>query len=140
MSEKKRRIGEILIERGVIDRATAELIETERLLSRSRFLSAALSSGRVSESDALMALAVQEGLPSVDLARAVLNMAVVRRVPLNVARQHLIVPIREDGNHLMLAMANPLDQKVLDELARKGPEPLKRRARALGALSASKER
>lgn len=116
MTEQKR-IGDILIERGLIDPATAELIETERMLRRSRFLSAAVASGRVSEHEALTALAVQDGLPAVDLGRCVLSTAVVRRVPVEVARQHLILPVREDGNHLLVAMASPKDRNVLDELA-----------------------
>jgi CheY-like chemotaxis protein len=114
---ESKRIGEILVDRGVIDDATAELIEAERLLMRSRFLSAAVANGRVSEADALTALAVRDGVPSVDLARAVLSTAVTKRVPQAVARRHVILAVREEGENLLVAMANPADRKVVAELS-----------------------
>ena len=116
MPESKR-IGDILVERGVIDDATADLIEAERLLTRSRFLSAAVAHGRVSEVDALAALAVRDGVPAIDLGRAILATRIAKRVPLAVARQHLLLPVREDGPYLLVAMATPTDRKVIDELS-----------------------
>jgi DNA-binding response OmpR family regulator len=115
MPESKR-IGDILVERGVIDAATAELIEAERLLTRSRFVSAAVAHGRISEIDALAALSIRDGIPAVDLSRAILATRVAKRTPLTIARQHLILPVREDGPYLVVAMATPKDQKVIDEL------------------------
>ncbi|MBN1961358.1 MAG: response regulator [Deltaproteobacteria bacterium] len=114
---KSKRIGDILVERGVIDHTTAELIEAERLLTRSRFLSAAVAHGRISEIDALAALSTRDGIPAIDLSRAIISTSIVKRVPIAMAQQHILLPVRIDGPYLLVAMATPKDKKVIDELA-----------------------
>jgi len=115
MPETKR-IGDLMVARGMLDRAGAESVAADRLCGDERYASTAVRTGKVQEHDALVALAAQAGWPAVDLAAAVIPKAVIDRVPHEIARRHLILPLREDGSTLLLAMVNPQDEQVSDEV------------------------
>jgi type IV pilus assembly protein PilB len=79
----KRRLGEILVERG--------FIEERRLLET---------------------LAYQLGYPLIELSFVTLDRSLLSIIPLNVCRDHKFVPVRREGNAIVLAISDPLDQKA----------------------------
>jgi type IV pilus assembly protein PilB len=81
----KRRLGEILVERG--------FIEERRLLET---------------------LAYQLGYPLIELSFVTLDRSLLSAIPLNVCREHIFVPVRREGNAIVLALSDPLDQKAQD--------------------------
>ena len=111
------RIGDILVARGLLDRARAETINAERVRASTRFGSVAVNTGRVDETEALKALALQQGVPAVDLHRAIIPKSVVQLVPIEVAVRESVLPLRLDGGNLFLAMANPGDARARDEIS-----------------------
>jgi len=79
----KKRLGEILVERG--------FIEERRLLET---------------------LAYQLGYPLIELSFISLDRSLFSAIPLNVCREHKIMPVRREGNTIILAVSDPLDQKA----------------------------
>ncbi len=116
MPENKR-IGDLLVARGLLDRAAADKIGVERSRAQTRYASVAVQRGAVDEDAALSALAALRGVPAVDLSRAIIPKAVVARVPLEIACLHLVLPVRQEGSSLLLAMADPSDWQVIDEVS-----------------------
>ena len=55
------------------------------------------------------------GIPRADFLR--LETAFARQVPENVARTHLIVPIVIEGSRAFVAVADPADSSILEDLA-----------------------
>ncbi|NLY94534.1 MAG: response regulator [Myxococcales bacterium] len=64
----------------------------------------------------LASLSERHGVPGVDLERKVIDLALLEYVPEDIARQHLIFPIAATESALALAMANPSDRNVIDEI------------------------
>ena len=117
VTSKRRIIGDILVEQGVITP-----LELDEALQRQRLTGDFL--GRVlvrmelcEEQDVLEALGVQQGMERVDLSRLQIKDEVLRTLPPDVAKFYNVMPIREreDGT-IVVALADPLNLSLLDDL------------------------
>lgn len=117
VASKRRSIGDILVEQGVITP-----LELDEALQRQRLTGDFL--GRVlvrmelcEEQDVLEALGVQQGMERVDLSRLQIKDEVLRKLPPDVAKFYNVMPIREreDGT-IVVALADPLNLSLLDDL------------------------
>jgi type IV pilus assembly protein PilB len=72
--------------------------------------------GHVTESQLLMALGKQAGLEVVDLAKTPPDPALVARIDRQMAEMFGVCPVRMDGNVMVVAVANPSNVSVLDDL------------------------
>jgi DNA-binding response OmpR family regulator len=64
----------------------------------------------------LTALADRFGVPAIDLRQVKLSLAELELVPLEVARTHVVLPIQVNPDAVLLAMHDPTDRRVIDEL------------------------
>jgi len=88
-SQEKHRLGEILVERG--------FIEEHRLLE---------------------AISYQLGYPLVELSFVAIDRSLLTVIPLAVCQEHALVPVRREDDAILLAVSDPLDQKVHTTAAR----------------------
>jgi len=70
----------------------------------------------VSELDQLRGLAEQFGVPGLDLSEVVILIEHLDHIPREVCETHGILPILVRGEHVFLAMTNPKDARVIDEI------------------------
>ncbi|MEI9939769.1 MAG: response regulator [Pseudomonadota bacterium] len=113
MSDKKQ-IGKILLRQRALtpeqlDRALAEQ-KGDRLASR------LAAEGTISDVAALKALSEQHGIPGIDLTQICLKLDDLELLPREIAEKHLILPVLVRDDRLFIAMANPREKKVIDEL------------------------
>jgi type IV pilus assembly protein PilB len=110
------RIGELLVQQGLItgEQLSKALDESRR--SGTRVGVSLVKLGYVEENDLTRVLARQYSVPAVDLERVKLDPRVLRIIPAEVALKHLVLPLRRSGRTLTVAMANPTDLGVLDDL------------------------
>jgi DNA-binding response OmpR family regulator len=113
MSEKKQ-LGKILLRQRALspeelDRALADN-KGGRLASR------LAASGAITDVAALKALSEQHGIPGIDLAQICLRLEDLELLPREIAEKHLILPVLVRDDRLFIAMANPREKKVIDEL------------------------
>lgn len=97
-----------LISQGDLDSALSDQAGTplaSRLIER----------GLVSEVDALRALSEQHGVPGIELSQVAIFLEHLV-VPREVAEAHKILPVLVKGDRVFLAMADPSDKRVIDEL------------------------
>lgn len=118
MAEDKKPIGRILLKRRLI---TQEELETQLEQQRAAhdgvpLASRLAASGVVKENDVLRALSEQHGVPGVDLSRLAIKTEHLDLVPREVAESSRILPVLASDDRLFLAMANPHDKKVVDEI------------------------
>ncbi|MGE0877590.1 MAG: GspE/PulE family protein [Acidimicrobiia bacterium] len=109
------KLGEILTESGRI--APDDL---QRVLSKQRngqrLGDALLEEGLIDPIDLLRALAKQFGLDFVDLDTISPDLSLVAQVPEAFARRHRAIPIVDEGDRIVVAMANPADVFALDDI------------------------
>jgi len=113
---RERQLGDILVEQGVITP-----LELDEALQRQRLTGDMLgrvlvSMGLCEEQDIVEALGVQAGMERVDLPKLKIKQEVLQRVPPDVAKFYNVVPVRENNGALLVAMADPLNLTVLDDL------------------------
>jgi DNA-binding response OmpR family regulator len=64
----------------------------------------------------LAASSERDGVPTVDLDQQVVDLSLLELIPEDIAKQHLIMPVSATESALSLAMANPADRNVVDEI------------------------
>jgi type IV pilus assembly protein PilB len=72
--------------------------------------------GYVAREEILLALAAQMGMEVVDLDEIEIDPVVINKVPANLSKSYNVIPIKFENSILTVAMANPQDVNVLDDL------------------------
>lgn len=67
--------------------------------------------------DRAVALATRLGLAYVDLAEFAVDASVVGRIPDHLARRHVALPVARAGERIVVALSNPENIVVLDDIA-----------------------
>ena len=111
----RKRLGDILVETGMI--TDEQLNHTLANKSSDEKLGdALLREGYISEQQLIEVLEFQLGIPHININQYPIDLEAVQLVPKDLAKQHLLMPIRKDKNKLLVAMADPLDYFALEEL------------------------
>src|SRR5438552_3815284 len=112
-----RRLGEFLVERKVLSRPKLEEVlerEEREGTSLARLL---VSEHLVAEKDIVAAVAFQTGLHFIDLAITPVDPLANAILAADVARKFVALPVKRDGDRLLVAMDNPSDRAAVDALA-----------------------
>jgi len=72
--------------------------------------------GFINETDLTRMLARQYRMPAVDLTKFEVDPRVAKLIPAELALKHLVLPLKRDGRTLTVAMAEPTNIRVLDDL------------------------
>ncbi len=115
MSHDKKPIGRILLEQRSVsaeqlDRALSDKAGFGRLASRLTL------QGVIDDVEALKALSEQRGIPGIDLTQICLKIEDLELLPKEIAEKHLILPVLVRDERLFVAMGNPTETKVIEEL------------------------
>ncbi len=113
MSQSRKQIGRILLAQRAV---TQEQLETALSQGGGRLASRLAESGTITDVSALKALSEQHGIPGIDLAQICLRLEDLDLLPREIAEKHLILPVLVRDDRLFIAMANPREKKVIDEL------------------------
>lgn len=114
--QQRKRIGDLLVEAGVLSPEKLQQALLEQKESRMRLGDLLVSRGYVSEQQFIEVLEFQLGIPHVQLFRQKIEPKVINLIPQRIAEQHTVLPLRIEGNRLIVAMADPLDYFAIDEL------------------------
>jgi type IV pilus assembly protein PilB len=109
-------LGELLIERGVINRGQLDEAISVQKKSGGLFGEVLVKLKYATEEDIAQALTCQYGFPYLPLANYEIDPEVIKAVPENVCRQFCLVPIDKIGKSLTLAMANPLNVQAAEDV------------------------
>jgi type IV pilus assembly protein PilB len=117
MQREKKRLGDILIQAGMItpDQVTVA-IEAQKK-TKERLGKSLIRLGFITEENLIKTLAHQLKLNYVNLKEEKIDTSLVKLIPEKVARRHLVLPLTQMGQVLMVAMADPLNIFALDDLA-----------------------
>lgn len=113
-----KRLGEILVKQGIISAKTRD-----RVLLRAEILHRRLGKvledlGLVTGDELAAALASQHGYKTVNnLDRFAVSPELLELIPIEAAMQHLVFPLKKEGKRLALAMTDPTDLRICNNLA-----------------------
>ncbi len=115
-AQRAKRLGEILIDSGVITPPQLdEALAAQR--ARGGKLGEVLSELGFTQEDAVLsALSRQLGIPIADLDAEEIDPAIAALVTRPIAQYRRLLPLRRHGDHLIVAMTDPLDLNALAEL------------------------
>jgi DNA-binding response OmpR family regulator len=110
-------IGKVLLAQKKIDQTQLSQALDRQNTEGGRLASTLLSMGLAGEEDLLKALGEQQGVPAVDLTQSIIPLKVLDIVPQKVAEAAKILPLAVFNDRVLLAMANPQDQQIIDEIS-----------------------
>lgn len=115
-SLEQTQIGEMLLRESLITREQLDKALKEQKQGGTRIGFSLVSSGAISETELTRLLSRQYRVPAVDLSEVEVDEKILQLVPADFAGKHLILPLRRVGRTLTVAMVNPTDLSVVDDL------------------------
>ncbi len=116
MKEDKKRIGEILIDAGVINSMQLSVALGEQKQWGGRLCSILVRLGFVDERAIAQVLERQFGMECISLENREISPEALKKVKVEVARKYGVIPVEIQGSALVVAMSDPTDLRTLDEL------------------------
>lgn len=114
---RRRRMGDILVDAGVISREQLEEALQQQQDQPQRRLGAILVEMGLTEGDIIaQVLACQLRLPFTRLEQQIPDEAAVRLVSGRLASHHRCIPVRVDEDTVVVAMANPMDLIAIEDM------------------------
>jgi type IV pilus assembly protein PilB len=110
------RLGELLVRRNLITPEQLKKAVEDQKSNGSRLESARVKLGYIKEDELLSFLSAQYRVPSVKISKIEVNPSVVKLIPSSVAKKHYIIPTNRVGTKLTLAMLDPSNIPVIDEV------------------------
>jgi len=111
-----KQLGEVLVERGVIDNEQVLMTIAYQREKGGLFGEILVQLKFATEEDIAQALTCQYGFPYLPLANYEIDREVINSIPENVCRQFCLIPVDKIGKSLTLAMADPLNQSAIDDV------------------------
>ena len=110
------RVGDLLIREGLLSRDGLSKALDDARRNGNRLGISLIRLGLVGEQDLTRLLARHHRVPAVDIDRVKLDPKLVRLIPGDLALKHTVLPLRRVGRTLTVAMADPTDLGVIDDL------------------------
>jgi type IV pilus assembly protein PilB len=118
MARRRKKIGEILVNWGVIEQSALDEALQYATDNGRRVGEALVELELCEEDDVVKALATQFGFEYIDLDNPeILDVKLVRELmPADLILKHQVLPMAEEGNRLKIIVSDPLDLETLDLL------------------------
>ena len=115
-SKESERIGDLLVKEGLITRVQLDKALQEQRQNGTRVGYNLVKLGYVQEIELTKTLARQYKMPAVDLSKFEVDPKIVKLIPADLALKNLVLPLKRDGRTLTVAMADPTNFAVIDDL------------------------
>ena len=118
MAEKQKKLGELLVEQGFITVHQLDESLGEQKVTGEKIGEVLLRKGWISHAQLSRVLATQVGISTFDLANYIIDPEVVKLIPQEIAIKYKVVPVFKVNYVLTVAMSDPTNVFVIDELSR----------------------
>lgn len=113
----RKKLGEILVEKGIITSFTVERILPLCTKAGKRFGTILEEIGLITSEELAQALAIQYGCKIVaDFAKYKFSHDILKLIPVETAVEHILFPLKVQNNTLALAVFDPTNDKVINNL------------------------
>ena len=110
------RIGDLLVREGLISKEQLEKALQEQKQNGTRVGYNLVKLGFIQEIELTKTLARQYKMPAVDLSKFEVDPKVAKLVPADLCTKNLVLPLKREGRTLTVAMADPTNFAVIDDL------------------------
>ena len=110
------RIGDLLLKEGMISKEQLDKALQEQRQNGTRVGYNLVKLGFIQEIELTKTLARQYKMPAVDLSKFEADPKLVKLIPSDLAVKNLVLPLKRDGRVLTVAMADPTNFAVIDDL------------------------
>ncbi|MGH7523118.1 MAG: type IV-A pilus assembly ATPase PilB [Gemmatimonadales bacterium] len=110
------RLGEVLLAQGLVTREQLAAAIREHRSTRQRLGLVLVRQGVVDELELTKVLARQFRMPAVDLSRFEVDARMLKLIPADLALKRMVLPLKREGRTLTVAVADPADQGLLEDL------------------------
>ncbi len=118
MKASNLRIGQILIDSGVVTDEQLEEALVKQKSTKKRIADILVEDGVITEQQVCKALEKQLFIPYLDLDTVQIDTEQLGKIiPENLAQQYMVIPVSLDGRFLTVAIADPLNYKALNDIA-----------------------
>ncbi|MCL0043714.1 Flp pilus assembly complex ATPase component TadA [Peptococcaceae bacterium] len=111
----RKRLGDILVENKLITKEQLERALKNQKKMGKRLGEVLIDAGLVTEEDILSALKLQLGIPQVTLSDKI-DVKLIKSIPRQLIKRHKVIPIKKEGNRMIVAMFDPLNVLALNDL------------------------
>ncbi|MDP8253577.1 MAG: ATPase, T2SS/T4P/T4SS family [Candidatus Kaelpia aquatica] len=115
---KEKGLEELLIDRGLLTDEQLDSVKAESKETGKTLKDILIESGFISQEHMPILLGVELGVKSVDLSSFIIEPEIAALVPESTVRKLKVLPLFKEGNSLTVAMADPTDVRIIDELHR----------------------
>lgn len=114
--QTKKRLGEVLIEAGLITQEQLQKALTLQKSSGKKLGEILVEQGFISEDQIIEVLEFQLGIPHVKLDRFPIEQDAVKLISEGIAKRHTLIPIKLEKDKLYVAMADPLNIFAIEDV------------------------
>jgi type IV pilus assembly protein PilB len=112
----KKRLGDILLERGLLTKEQLEKALKIQQISGKRLGEVLIDEGFITEKEIIKVLELQLGIPYIGLNKVVIDPETVKLLPEHIARKYKAIPVNKEDNKLVVALSDPLNILAIDDL------------------------
>lgn len=116
MVSQKKKLGDILIEKGLITEEVLKRALATQEKTGEKLGEILLKMGLIKEEDLYFALSEIYNVPYINLEEIAIDSEIVRLIPEHISRRYKIIPIKLNGDKIVLAMSNPVNIYALDDV------------------------
>lgn len=109
-------LGEILVDQGVITQTQLEDALERQKTTGKPIGQILIQNGWANDEQVNRALAIQGGIPTIDLSNYIIEPEVAHLISQEVARKYKLIPVFKSDNVLTVAMSEPTNVFIVDEL------------------------
>lgn len=116
ISKQGNLLGQLLVNEGKLDPDDLDLAIREHKKTGDRLGNVLIKMGLATEEDVLSALSKQLDIPFVHLGDIEIDRDIIGKIPAKLVTHYNLIPIEENNGVLRIAMNDPLDIHLLDDL------------------------
>ncbi len=110
------RITALLLNEGLVSRELMERAQRDAKQNGTTVTLALIRTGAIEELTLTKVIARTYRMPAVDLSKFEVDAKILRLVPAELATKHTLLPLKRDGRTLTVAVADPTNQEILEDL------------------------
>ncbi len=111
-----KKLGDLLVDAGLITKEQLEEALKIQEKDNERLGTILVKLGYLTEEEITSFLSKQYGIPAVNLEHFEISEDVIKRIPSDIARKYMLIPITRTGSTLTVAMADPTNIYALDDI------------------------
>ncbi|MFB3894842.1 MAG: type IV-A pilus assembly ATPase PilB [bacterium] len=112
----RQRLGEMLVAESVITQEQLQQALAQQKKIGKRLGDVLIGLGLASEETIAAALGRQLGIPYITLSHYEIDPQIIKTIPEDIVRKYKIIPVDKTGNQLTVALSDPANIYILDEL------------------------